>query len=227
MGGQACILYGAAEFSRDLDLLININKKNIEGIQEALKGLEAETIFVPELNYDVLNRGHSCHFRCHIPEANGLRIDLMSKMRGCSRFDELWQRRTIIELPDIGELGLLSLPDLVQSKKTQREKDWVMIRRLIEIEVTHFKDNPTEKQIRFWILECRTPNLLVYLTQRYPDICSQMSDKRKLLFSAQKGNVSEIEYQLIEEENKEKEADRNYWLPLKKELEKWRRKIRQ
>ena len=57
MGGQACVLYGAAEFSRDLDLAL---------------------------------------------------------------------------LPDPANLDLLSLPDLIAAKKTQRDKDWPMIRRLIE-----------------------------------------------------------------------------------------------
>jgi hypothetical protein len=29
MGGQACILYGAAEFSRDLDLLVPVDAENL------------------------------------------------------------------------------------------------------------------------------------------------------------------------------------------------------
>ena len=53
MGGQACVFYGAAEFSRDTDLCYSIN--------------------------------------------------------------------------------LMSLPDLVQAKKTQRDKNWPMLRRLVEV----------------------------------------------------------------------------------------------
>ncbi|MBN1899849.1 hypothetical protein JW926_00820 [Candidatus Sumerlaeota bacterium] len=37
MGGQACILYGAAQFSRDLDLSIGITSENLGLINEALK----------------------------------------------------------------------------------------------------------------------------------------------------------------------------------------------
>ena len=37
-----------------------------------------------------------------------------------------------VETPSGITLELLSLPDLVTAKKTQRDKDWPMIRRLIE-----------------------------------------------------------------------------------------------
>ncbi|MBF8276715.1 MAG: hypothetical protein HW390_1788 [Candidatus Brocadiaceae bacterium] len=63
MGGQACILYGGAEFSRDIDFSIGIDTKNILAVKKALKCLKAETIFVPPLGKQVLRRGHACHFR--------------------------------------------------------------------------------------------------------------------------------------------------------------------
>ncbi len=85
MGGQACILYGAAEFSRDLDLSVDIDERSLDSVSVALKELQAETIFVPPLEAAALSRGHACHFRCHTPEAEGLRIDIMSRMRGCDR----------------------------------------------------------------------------------------------------------------------------------------------
>jgi hypothetical protein len=62
MGGQACVFYGAAEFSRDLDLLI-------------LADLEAEPIAVPELDTAYLAKGHAVHFRCRRTDVAGLRID--------------------------------------------------------------------------------------------------------------------------------------------------------
>src|SRR5262249_53157843 len=47
MGGQACILYGAAEFSRDLDLVVLADEKNLERLQQALDDLQAEPDYVP------------------------------------------------------------------------------------------------------------------------------------------------------------------------------------
>jgi hypothetical protein len=36
MGGQACIVYGAAEFSRDVDLAVLATDKNLQLLQSAL-----------------------------------------------------------------------------------------------------------------------------------------------------------------------------------------------
>jgi hypothetical protein len=222
MGGQACILYGAAEFSRDLDLSISIAPENLALLKEALNLLQADQIFFPNLATPALNRGHACHFRCHIPEAKGLRIDLLAKMRGCSDFEKLYERRAIVNLPEIGEVSLLSLTDLVQSKKTQREKDWHMIRRLIETDILQFHNKPDENKVRFWLKECRTPSHLISLASDYPALFQEVLGIRPLLEFAWKKDLNELEERLKMEENLEKEKDREYWLPLKRELEKWR-----
>ncbi len=47
MGGQACVFYGAAEFSRDTDLLILAEPENLERLRSALNELQAECIAVP------------------------------------------------------------------------------------------------------------------------------------------------------------------------------------
>ncbi len=222
MGGQACILYGAAEFSRDIDLTIGIDAKNIHAVQKALEDLKAETVFVPTLDEQVLKRGHACHFRCHAEDVEGLRIDLMSKMRGCPDFVKLWNRRSIIELHDIGEIGILALPDLIQAKKTQREKDWPMIRRLIETDIIQNIKNAKTKKLIFWFKECRTPDLLVELSKDNYELCKQTAKIRPLLKAALENNVNDLELFLLKEQMEEKEKDREYWQPLREELEKWR-----
>jgi hypothetical protein len=42
MGGQACVLYGAAEFSRGLDVAILPDPDNLDRLHRALGGLDAE-----------------------------------------------------------------------------------------------------------------------------------------------------------------------------------------
>jgi hypothetical protein len=223
IGGQACILYGAAEFSRDIDLVIMISPENLEDLTVALEELEAERVFYPDLSEDVLLRGHACHFRCQRTDIKGLRIDVIGVMRGVDSFPELWKRREKIELPGIGQISIIGLPDLVKAKKTQRDKDWPMIRRLIEADIHRAPDNPSEDKICFWFSECRTPELLISLSAKYPKIASRMSANRSLLRSAIQGNREKAQSFLKDEEDKEREADRNYWMPLKKELEEWRR----
>lgn len=147
MGGQACVLYGAAEFSRDIDVSIRASGKNLERLAAALKELQAEVIAFPPFETKYLARGHAVHFRCADPESEHIRVDVMSKMRGVPEFDELSDRRAVV-LDDRLEAPLLSLPDLVLAKKTQRDKDWPMIRRLIERDYEDFYHEPSAERIQ-------------------------------------------------------------------------------
>ena len=82
MGGQACVLYGAAEFSRDTDVAILAASENLARLESALADLQARCIAVPPFRLDYLLRGHAVHFRAEHPEALGMRIDVMAVMRG-------------------------------------------------------------------------------------------------------------------------------------------------
>src|SRR5262245_58725609 len=100
MGGQACVLYGAAEFSRDLDLVLLPDPHNIDRLELALAELEAEVIAVPPLALRHLTDGLSVHFRCRQADVAGLRIDVMARLRGVAPFAELWERRTTFAFDD-------------------------------------------------------------------------------------------------------------------------------
>ena len=93
MGGQACVLYGAAEFSRDTDIVMLAEGANLRKLQSALDELKAEIIAVPPFSIDYLRRGHAVHFRCRHPDADGIRLDVMSVLRGVDAFEDLWARR--------------------------------------------------------------------------------------------------------------------------------------
>jgi hypothetical protein len=69
MGGQACVLYGAAEFSRDIDLALLPSPGNLDRVQSALDDLEAEVIAVPPFSPEHLAEGLAVHFRCARPDA--------------------------------------------------------------------------------------------------------------------------------------------------------------
>ena len=122
MGGQACIVYGAAEFSRHADLAVLADPANLRRLRDALDELQAETIAVPPFDAKYLDRGHAVHFRCERVDVEGLRIDVMSRMRGVDEFPALWERRTSLELrasadePSL-DVDLLSLSDLVAAKR--------------------------------------------------------------------------------------------------------------
>ena len=218
MGGQACVFYGAAEFSRDTDLAILASSENLARLNKALKELQAEVIAVPPFEAKYLRKGHAVHFRCHHAEAAGMRVDVMTKMRGVDSFPKLWTRRTTIPVGETA-LELMSLPDLVQAKKTQRDKDWPMLRRLVEVNYFASREHPTRQQIRFWFLELRTSELLIELAAAQNRLPADLIRKRPLLKLVRAGNESVIAAALVEEEKLESEADRQYWKPLKRELE--------
>ncbi len=219
MGGQACVFYGAAEFSRDTDLAIVAERANLIRLRKALSELQAESIAVPPLALKYLRRGHAVHFRCHHPEALRMRVDVMARMRGVAGFTTLWRRRTTLELPDGTICDLLSLPDLVQAKKTQRDKDWPMLRRLVEAHYFQHRHRANAAQVTFWLRELRTPSLLVELAQLHPRLCRRLSVARPLLGLAVPGEPAPLEQALMAEEAAERERDKTYWLPLRRELE--------
>ncbi|PWU18634.1 MAG: hypothetical protein C5B50_08595 [Verrucomicrobia bacterium] len=222
MGGQACVFYGAAEFSRDTDLAILCEPANLARLQRALAELRAEAIALPPFEAKYLRRGHAIHFRCHHPEALAMRVDVMSKMRSVDPFSRLWKRRTTIELPDGSRCDLLSLPDLVRAKKTQRDKDWPMVRRLVEAHYFQNRDEASGARVRFWLLELRTPEILIQLAQTHVRLCRSLIKRRPLLPVAIGGDHGAVERALEREERKERESDRGYWLPLRKELDRLR-----
>ena len=223
MGGQACVLYGAAEVSRDTDLAVLVDQKNLEALRGALAELGAESIAVPPFEQQYLERGFAVHFRCFAPEAHRQRVDIMSTMRGVAPFQELWKHRCVLADADGVEYAVLSLGDLVLSKKTQRDKDWPMIRRLLEADYRKHREDPSELDVQLWLLELRTPELLEELARDFPMSKESLVAERQLLRQVGHVDRAAVERMLMEEEMREREIDRAYWEPLKKELEQMRR----
>ena len=222
MGGQACILYGAAEFTRDSDFVVDADEANLERLRAALSELEARAIYLPMLGSDVLRRGHACHFRCGGRDLQDWRVDLLGRLRGCAEFAELWQHRKSVRLPRRGVVPLLGIEDLVKAKKTQRDKDWPMIARLVESDYLSSERRPARNKIEFWLLQARTPELLARLIKRFPGTAARLAARRPALAAALKRNVRRVEEELHLEQQRERDADREYWTPLRAELQRWR-----
>jgi len=144
-------------------------------------------------------------------------------LRGCDTCEKLWDRREVVSSRELGRVDLLSLPDLVTAKKTQRDKDWPMIRRLVEADYFRGRSNPKPGQVDFWLRELRTSELLVELVRRRPARARRLEATRPLLSIAATGNLERLGEALRREQEKERAADRKYWAPLRKELELLRR----
>lgn len=215
MGGQACVLYGAAEFSRDSDFAIVANEGNLRQLRAALVELEARVVAVPPFEINFLKRGHAVHFRCFCPDCDEMRVDIMAKMRGVAPFEELWERRTTFELAQGETVEVLAINDLVNAKKTQRNKDWPMIQRLMEAHYFRFRAASTPVRIDFWLAELRTPALLREVTRSN----AAPSEREAAILARDGASDESIEAALLAEEQRERQLDREYWRPLKAELE--------
>jgi len=219
MGGQACVFYGAAQFSKDIDFTLFADEENFARLRAALDELHAERIAVPPFDPEVLARGHAVHFRCQAPGVARLRVDVMTRMRGVADFSTLWARRTTIEDSDGTHYDLLAVEDLVLAKKTQRSKDWPVIEALVEGHYRSLQSEPNPERINFWLRESRTPERLIDLIRLHPQEAASLVPQRPLLALIQNGDRATIDAALDAEVREQMATDRTYWEPLKRELE--------
>jgi hypothetical protein len=235
MGGQACIVYGAAEFSRDTDIAVLADPANLLRLTHALDALDAQVIALPPFEPEYLERGHAIHFRCGPKSpAQGMRVDVMASMRNVPSFDTCWERRSTMSVDEGVEVEVMGLEDLVNCKKTRRDKDWPMIRRLVEANYTEPRLSVSSEQLRFWLRELRTPVLLRECVTRaraaggeMMRLLEQTVTKRSATSVAAHGGADErIQRELDAEEHSEREADEAYWKPRIQELERLRHEAR-
>lgn len=233
MGGQACVLYGAAEYSRDLDLAVLATPDALPRFTAAMQSLRATVIAVPPFDVQFLTRGHAVHFS--VPDDDPeeavrapLRVDIMSRMRGVAPFDQLWTRRTSITLPHDAQatdvlVEVMALEDLVMAKKTQRDKDWPMIRRLVDASYYSAREaEATSAQAAFWLAELRSPAFLLEAVERFP-LDAARATRPAVTAALTGGDVASA---LAIEQSQEMSADRAYWEPLRRELESLRHAAR-
>jgi hypothetical protein len=223
MGGQACVFYGAAQFSKDVDLALLASEENFSRLLAALAALNAKRIAVPRFDPALLARGHAVHFRCQGGEADGLRVDVMTRLRDLPDFEVLWTRRATIRDENGETFELLSVEDLVQAKKTQRERDWPVIDALVEGHYRALSGEPTAERIAFWLAESRTSERLFGLVQRFPNEARAQTSRRPLLRLAFSGESEALRAALDAEVRAEQAKDRAYWAPLIAEFEAFRR----
>lgn len=225
MGGQACVIYGGAEFSRDTGLALLADAANMEHVTAALLELKASIVAVPPYNPDYLKKGHAIHFVC--AAAGNTRLDLMARRRNVPDFRECWHRRSTLTLPCAGDVNVMGLEDLVACKKTQREKDWPMITRLVDVNYVSAVEGDLEitpAQSQFWLRELRTPDLLLDCVRRVPEMAEQVAYTRPATAAAADAAFNaaaphRIQELLDAEQRRERAADVIYWAPLRAELE--------
>jgi protein-disulfide isomerase-like protein with CxxC motif len=87
-------------------------------------------------------------------------------------------RTTIQDMDATAVYEVLAIEDLVRAKKTQRDKDWPMIRRLVEAHYDENQDDHNGDVIQFWLRESRTPAMLSELVKRFPETVATVAASR-------------------------------------------------
>lgn len=101
-----------------------------------------------------------------------------------------------------------------------------MIKRLVEAHYFTHRQAPTQQQIAFWFMEARSPSLLLELADDYPLQARTLLSERPLVGFAIETDEAALVQALQAEEQAERERDREYWEPLRKELERLRHEER-
>ena len=116
----------------------------------------------------------------------------------------------------------MSIEDLVRAKQTQRNKDWLMVERLVEQLYFDVRDSPGPDDAEFVLRELRTPKVLIEAASRFPDTARGIAPDRPAIQAALDGDYEQIVIALREEQDEVGRQDRLWWEPLKRELEQFR-----
>ncbi len=150
IGGQAAVLYGAAQFTQDLDLWIRPTTANLRALARALHAARARVHkLTPPLTIEHLRRGHGFHFV--VPQAGALPafLDVMGNPPRVGTYAAARARAASFSTP-WGRLPVVAIQDLVELKKTNRLGDYDVISRLARLRLASIR-SPRPRDVR-WAL---------------------------------------------------------------------------
>ena len=227
IGGQACVIYGAKTSTVDLDITILSTNINLAKLKNALEVLEAKpSLASVPLDAALLTRGHSLHYYCGKSGFDNIRFDILGTLPRLQAFSNIWQRRFDFVSDSGVTIPVLSVPDLILSKKTGRIKDTADITALVN---AHFVMNhlePDENDIRLWLTEAREVDVLQMFAEKFPSEARKLAKERPLLKHVISGDIAALKVALIEEASNEATAHEAFRGPLRAEARELARKRR-
>jgi len=125
VGGYAVMRYSEPRFTKDLDLLISVDKNNSISVYNALKEFGA-----PLVNITAKDFSQEGYF--YQMGVQPLRVDILMSIPGVN-FDEAWEHKEVVQLGDI-EINFISKKHLIESKKASgRPQDLLDLENLNEL----------------------------------------------------------------------------------------------
>src|SRR5438132_9381810 len=116
IGGQATIIYGAADFTQDVDIWVRPDADNFRRLLRALAFSRARVHkLTPPLTLNWARRGHGFHFL--VPDRKErVPLDVMARPPRVGRFAAA-RNRARLENTDWGRLPIVAEEDLVLLKR--------------------------------------------------------------------------------------------------------------
>jgi hypothetical protein len=184
--GQAAVLHQLAIMSKDGDWIIREDEESLHHIIKVLSGFQARYRFGAPFDIRWMKGGWSSHFEFRSSSMR-VRTDFFTRPPRMSPADikRLWKEHESSDLP------FVNLKDLAELKKTNREKDYVVIG-----EIARLMKAPGEQ-----LLYSRSARDIVNLAEKYPGLVMEAAKQRPLL-----GKFSEGREKLEEFLDAEKRA---------------------
>ncbi|NUN47423.1 MAG: hypothetical protein HUU15_01170 [Candidatus Brocadiae bacterium] len=134
IGGQATVVYGAAQFTQDFDLWVEPSPANRDALIRALARSVARVHkLTPPLTVQNLRRGHGFHFL--IPDQGiVVPLDVMGRPPRVGAWPAAARRARVTNTP-WGRIPVVSPVDLVNLKRTNRPGDYAVAARLARLVV--------------------------------------------------------------------------------------------
>ena len=165
-GGQAVVLHRLAMMSKDGDWLLREDNETMEHVLSVLESYGAVYRFGAPLDIRWLSAGWSAHLEFSL---HGMRVrtDFVTRPPRISpdRLDHVWREQEGRDTPFLGAA------DLIETKKTNREKDYAVIGELARL--------TTDVADRFRY--SRSARELAGLIKLHPGVVASLKDQRPLL----------------------------------------------
>lgn len=178
--GQAVVLHRLAIMSKDGDWIIREDVESIQHILNVLSVHNAKYRFGAPLDSRWMVGGWSSHFE-FMTDSFRVRTDFFTRPPRLSDNDlqRMWDKQETNDIP------FINVRDLAELKKTNREKDYVVIGELARL-----IDNITDQ-----FLYSRSAGDLLDLAEKHPILVAKLINKRPILSAISKGR-EELETRL-------------------------------
>lgn len=229
ISGQASVLYGAAQFSEDIDLWLAPGMENLQGFLKVLQKSNASIYkLTPPLTRSYFLRGHGFHFKLPEETFAPAYLDVMARPPRVGSFQAALRHALRIRC-DWGNLPVVSIPDLVELKKTRRAADYDVISNLVRIFVNSM-EKPKRNVLTWALNNVFRVEDAIWIFEKWPEAKRLLSRSHrswlKLISTPRNVNItfySRAQNLLSKEIAKYQIADIRYWSPIIQELRELRK----